>query len=195
MDPRLKAILQKAKQVDQAARKYDTVDHTVLEQRVNSKTNSSGLLDQVVGNTPSTSYKPVDVYSEDYKQKVTSSKLPPEIQKLMMENPIPQSSMIDSLTEDDIRDINPQAYSEEDEWDMQVRSKDVVTKKNRVVENIEMVKGPTQQGFDGHVIRKMIAEEIAKALPGIVENYFDKKMIQENVKILKTLNSKVKRVQ
>jgi hypothetical protein len=41
----------------------------------------------------------------------------------------------------------------------------------------------------------MIAEEISKALPSIVEKYFDKKMIQENVKILKTLNSKVKRVQ
>jgi len=195
MDPRLKAILQKAKQVDQAARKYDTVDHNVLEQRVNGRTNSGGLLDQVVDNTPTPSYKPVDVYSEDYKQKVSSSKLPPEIQKLMMENPIPQTSMIDTLSEDDIRDINPQAYSEEDEWDMQTRSKDVVSKKSRVIENVEMVKGPTQQGFDGHVIRKMIAEEIAKALPGIVENYFDKKMIQENVKILKTLNSKVKRVQ
>jgi hypothetical protein len=46
-----------------------------------------------------------------------------------------------------------------------------------------------------NVIRQMIAEEISKALPSIVEKYFDKKMIQENVKILKTLNSKVKRVQ
>jgi hypothetical protein len=39
----------------------------------------------------------------------------------------------------------------------------------------------------------MIAEEIAKALPSIVEKYFDKKMIQENVKMLKVLTNKTKR--
>lgn len=181
MDPKLKAILQKAKAIDQAARKYDTVDHTVLEQRVNSKTNSGGLMDQVAGgSTPS--YQPINVYSESYKEKVSNSKLPPEIQKLMMENPIPQASMVDQLSEEDIRDINPEAYSENDEWDIQTRSKDVVTKKKRVVE--EMVT-PKTEGISTSQIRKMIAEEIAKALPGIIENYFDKKVIQENMRIMK----------
>lgn len=181
MDPKLKAILQKAKAIDQAARKYDTVDHTVLEQRVSKKTNSGGLMDQVVGGSEP-SYQPLDVYSESYKEKVTSSKLPPEIQKIMMESPIPQASMVDQLSEEDIRDINPGAYSEEDEWDIQEKSRNVVTKKNRVVEEITQ---PKSEGISTTQIRKMIAEEIAKALPGIIENYFDKKVIQENMRIMK----------
>lgn len=181
MDPKLKAILQKAKAIDQAARKYDTVDHTVLEQRVNKKTNSSGLMDQVVGGSEP-SYQPVDVYSKDYKEKIISSKLPPEIQKLMIENPIPKASMVEQLSEDDIRDINPAAYSENDEWDLKERSKDVITRKKKVVE--ESVT-PKNEGVSTSQIRKMIAEEIAKALPGIIENYFDKKVIQENMRIMK----------
>ncbi len=36
-------------------------------------------------------------------------------------------------------------------------------------------------------IRGMIAEEIAKALPSIIEKYFDKKMIQENINLLKKI--------
>lgn len=183
MDPKLKAILQKAKEIDRAARKYDTVDHTVLEQRVNSKTNSGGLMDQVVGGGSTPSYKTMDVYSESYKEKVISSKLPPEIQKLMMENPIPQASMVDQLSEDDIRDINPEAYSESDEWDMQTRSKDVVTRKKKTIQ--ESTESFNTEGNSTLQIRKMIAEEIAKALPGIIENYFDKKVIQENMRIMK----------
>jgi len=42
-------------------------------------------------------------------------------------------------------------------------------------------------------IRKMIAEEIAKVLPSIVEKYFDRKMIQENVNIWKSLRVKSKK--
>lgn len=181
MDPRLKAILQKAKAIDQAARKYDTVDHTVLEQRVGNKINSGGLMEQVAGNT-TPSYEPIDVYSENYKEKVINSKLPPEIQKIMMESPIPQASMVEELSEEDIRDINPKAYSESDEWDIQTRSKDVVTRKKKVIE--ESVT-PKTEGISTSQIRKMIAEEIAKALPNIIENYFDKKVIQENMRIMK----------
>ena len=52
---------------------------------------------------------------------------------------------------------------------------------------------PKQNNYsiDESLMRKMIAEEIAKALPSIVEKYFDKKMIQENIEVLKAL--KVKR--
>ena len=52
--------------------------------------------------------------------------------------------------------------------------------------------GPTKASFtvENSQIRKMIAEEIAKALPSIVEKYFDKKMIQENIEVLKALKVK-----
>ena len=49
------------------------------------------------------------------------------------------------------------------------------------------------KNIDNNVIRKMIAEEIAKVLPSIVEKYFDKKLIQENVKILKSLKVKARK--
>ena len=81
MDPRLKAILKKSKEVDQAAKKYDTVDRTVLEQSVNSRSSNNsggggGLFDQMgIGSEP-TAPAPaqVNVYSEEYQKRVENSK-------------------------------------------------------------------------------------------------------------------------
>jgi hypothetical protein len=191
MDPKLKAILQKSKQIDQAAKKYDTVDRTVLEQKVNSRTSGGnsggGLFDQmgVGGGTSSPQQQNVNVFSEEYQNRVSNSKLPPEIQRAMAENPIPQPSMVDSFDVDDIKDINPGAYSEEDEYvEMPTERRPV---REQVSNNVEMVKGPSQQGFDNHVIKKMIAEEISKVLPGVVERYFDNKIIKENTRLMKVL--------
>lgn len=183
----------KAKAIDQAAKKFDTVPADVLESRVSSRTSSGGgLLDEVdrVSGQSSGSYRPLDVTAPDYTDKVNNSKLPPEIQKAMRENPIPQPNMVEQITEDDIRDLNPGAYSEDDEYDLDPKRIKHQTTRRPVTEQkqtVEMVKGPTQKGFDQHVLRKMIAEEIAKALPGIVESYFDKKVIQENTRIMKNL--------
>ena len=189
MDPRLKAILQKAKAIDERAKKYDNVDTSLLEANVSGR--QAGLSESV-SQTPK--IQKVDVGGETYKQRVKESKLPPEIQKAMLENPIPQPDApgMFSLDEEDIKEINPSYgssvkenyYSENDEFDF-------ITEQRHT--KVEMVKGPTQQGFDAHVIKKMIAEEIAKALPSIVEKYFDKKMIQENVKMLKVLTNKTRR--
>jgi hypothetical protein len=195
MDPRLKAILQKAKAIDERAKKYDNVDTAVLESKVSTRQVMPSVYEQV--EPVQKAVQKVEVSSEMYKQRVKESKLPPEIQRAMIENPIPQPDApgMFSLDEEDIKEINPSYgnqqtdyYSEDDEIDFLEKR---VTPKRNIVEQKTTVSSSVSEGQ----IRKMIAEEIAKALPTIVEKYFDKKMIQENVKILKTLNSKVKRVQ
>jgi hypothetical protein len=195
MDPRLKAILQKAKAIDERAKKYDNVDTAVLESKVSTRQVMPSVYEQV--EPVQKTVQKVEVNSEMYKQRVKESKLPPEIQKAMLENPIPQPDApgMFSLDEEEIKEINPSYgnrqtdyYSEDDEIDFLEKK---VTPKRNIVEQKTTVSSSVSE----LQIRTMIAEEIAKALPVIVEKYFDKKMIQENVKILKTLNSKVKRVQ
>jgi hypothetical protein len=195
MDPKLKAILQKAKAIDERAKKYDNVDTAVLESKVSTRQVIPSVYEQV--EPVQKTVQKVEVNSEMYKQRVKESKLPPEIQRAMLENPIPQPDApgMFSLDEEEIREINPSYghrktdyYSEDDEIDFLEKK---VTPKRNIVEQKTTVSSSVSE----LQIRTMIAEEIAKALPVIVEKYFDKKMIQENVKILKTLNSKVKRVQ
>lgn len=194
MDQKLLEILKKSKLIDQKAKQFDSVDKSELENKINSRKNSgispsisegtSQEQPTMVEQPPMSKPMPkVDVNSEAYKQRVKSSKLPPEIQKLMLESPIPQADSPGtfSMSEEMIKEINPN-YGNENQQNLSE------TPTNNT--QVEMVKGPTQQGFDDHVIRKMIAEEIAKALPSIVEKYFDKKMIQENVKALNALRRK-----
>jgi hypothetical protein len=88
----------------------------------------------------------------------------------------PEAEMEGFSSEEIIKEINPS-------YGQNIYNEEVIEQGSHV----EMVKGPTQQGFDAQVIKKMIAEEIAKALPSIVEKYFDKKMIQENVKALNAI--------
>ena len=190
MDPKLKAILQKAKEIDIKARKYDSVDTSVLENSVNGRINNSGngsTLHDQMGTTQSavmsettTQVKPnINSDSENYNQRVKDSKLPPEIMRAMLDNPIPQPDMPGtfSMDEESIREINP----------------------NYGKQQLSETRQPTQQpkiktkSVNMDVMRKMIAEEIVKALPSIVERYFDKKLIQENVKILKSLKVKARK--
>jgi hypothetical protein len=194
MDPKLKAILQKAKAIDEKAKQYDTVDRTVLENNVKSRaggdsiqpSQSSSLYDQMgttqtaVMSETSTQVKPnINPNSGNYNQRVKESKLPPEIMQAMLENPIPQPDMPGtfSMDEEAIKEINPN-YGKKTITESPINNR----------QNIKPTKSSTN--IDKGVVRKMIAEEIAKALPSIVEKYFDKKMIQENVKMLKSLKVK-----
>lgn len=194
MDPKLLEILKKAKQVDERAKKYDSgevVATNKTSNRTPGLTESVGVYDEMsTVQTPKKSVQ-VDVNSETYKERVKSSKLPPEIQKLMLENPIPQvdSPGTFSMPEEMIKEVNPNYgsqnnYSEDDEYDFMTEQKHTVKQSKQQSQKTNTV--------DTQTIRKMIAEEIAKALPSIVEKYFDKKMIQENVKALNAIR-KVKR--
>jgi len=189
MDPKLKAILQKAKEIDIKARKYDSVDSSVLENSVNGRLNNSDngntLHDQMsttqsaVMSETTTQVKPnINPNSENYNQRVKESKLPPEIMQAMLENPIPQPDMPGtfSMDEQSIREINPN-YGK--------KNINEVVPKSPSPQKSSVTSKP-----NSNVMRKMIAEEIARVLPSIVEKYFDKKLIQENVKVLQSLKIK-----
>lgn len=183
MNPKLLEILKKAKAVDERTKQYDSMDKTTLQANVESRVNTP------ISENFSQQVKPkqkIEVGGETYKQRVKESKLPLEIQKAMLDNPIPQPDMPGtfSLDEEMIKEVNPNygssSYSEDDEFDF-------ITEKRHVIKESIKTK---EKDFEESTIRKMIAEEIAKALPSIVEKYFDKKMIQENVKLLKSIVTK-----
>jgi hypothetical protein len=185
MDQRLLEILKKAKAVDQRAKVYDTVDKTKPNSGLSESVGSDNLLtqeqmmqQQMTITQPTQVSRPtpnIDVNSDGYRQKVKESKLPPEIMQAMLDNPIqkPDSPGTFSMDEEMIKQINPNYGKQQ-----------IV---NEVSQSVEMVKGPSQQGFDKHMIRKMIAEEISKALPSIVNDYFDNKIIKENTRLMKVL--------
>jgi hypothetical protein len=129
------------------------------------------------GSSMVTSAPEVNVYSEEYQERVANSGLPPEVQKAMSENPIPQPSSVSSISEEDIRDLNPGAYSEEDEYE-------TMTEERRPVRRETSVPHTNTNSTD---IRRIVAEEVAKVLPKVLENYFDKKIIKENTRLMKVL--------
>lgn len=195
MNPKLLEILKKAKQVDKAAQKFDT--------GAPKKSKSAGLYDQMdvtklisaeeTGMTHSGGNMMVlesikkDVGSEAYNQRVTNSKLPAAIQKAMMENPIPQADFAGmDVDEHAIRELsgketvneNYPAYNEEDEVDMYEKPvRRAQTQKKRVIQ--EQISEPVN--VDEKYLRKLIASEITKALPKIIENYFESRLVKENV--------------
>ncbi len=189
MNQKLLEVLKKAKQVDQRAKQFDSTDTATLQANVNSRTpqtSTPGLTESVPSmnipvDRPTPSKPKVDVNSEAYRQRVKESKLPPEVIQAMLDNPIqqPDSPGTFSMNEEMIKEVNP-SYGTQDI--------------NQVPTSFNEEVRPKQSNYsvDESLMRKMIAEEIAKALPSIVENYFDKKMIQENIEVLKAIKVRKK---
>ena len=184
MNPKLLEVLKKAKQVDQRAKQFDSTDTATLEANVQSRTQnipqpSSGMMTEQPTQLPTNRPQPkIDVNSDVYKDRVKESGLPPEIMKAMLDNPIqqPDAPGTFSMNEEDIKAINPN-------YGKQTITETTKTKIPKNVKPLNVNEGN---------IRKMIAEEISKALPSIIEKYFDKKMIQENINVLKSLKIKRK---
>jgi len=180
MSPQMIEILKKAKAIDKAAKKFDS--------GAPKKSASSGLMDQMGGYDSPTMNESVssvkkDVGTESYNQRVTNSKLPPAIQKAMLENPIPQAEFV-SVDQDAIRQLREvdepiNSYSEDDEIDMYEKPirRQETQKKRPIRENV--ISEPVN--VDETYLRKLIASEISKALPKIIENYFDTRLVKENV--------------
>ena len=141
----------------------------------------------------------MDVSSPAYETSVKNSGLPDAIQKAMLESPIPQPNGLTDVPEDFIKEINPnkgminershvpdlpEVYDESDERDFyqhpiqpEVTPREIprtqpTTQRKQIGEHTEV--GESE-------IRKMIAQEIAKALPIVIEQYFDKRVLKENV--------------
>jgi hypothetical protein len=232
MDPKLAAILKKAKAIDSATAQKngetrrptqrqtpvnrDYFDEPEVEylqegqvptQSIPSSGGGGGLFDQMgvsSGGSGPTSVplaERMDVNSDAYTSSVESSNLPPAIMKAMLDTPIPMGDGLGgtSVSEEFIKEINPNmgrtqvpelpqiqeqqfdSYNEEDEGDYyshpiqetQVKPREIPnTQRRPVVEHTEV--GTSE-------IRTMIAQEIAKALPKVIEQYFDKRVLKENV--------------
>lgn len=186
MDPKLLAILKKAKAIDKAAEKYDT--GAVKKSQTPGLTNDRSVMSEGFSDYTPTVTESVEAGSEVYKERVQNSKLPPAIQRAMLENPIPQINPMSDVDEDAIRElrgtpikesVRQPVYSEDDEIDMFANpTKKPEVKKRKVVnENI----GQPSINVDEAYLRKLIASEISKALPKIIENYFDSRLVKENV--------------
>jgi ribosomal protein L22 len=208
MDPKLLAILKKSKQVENATnQKYGKSGGPKTHGG-----NGGGLFEQIDGGSlisaeeamhrgagnlsEATTAKAVSgtyaAGSEEYTQAVDNSNLPPAIREAMKKNPIPQadtSSVLSNVTQSDIDEIRGVQveetipYSEGDEVDFVTETRH--TPKRRVNETVQPRMTQSTGGVSESQIKKMIAEEIARVLPNVIENYFDKKVIKENMKLMK----------
>lgn len=177
MDPKLLEILKKAKQIDKAAQKYDS--SAPKKSQTSGLNEMSGRMsseDMGYGMNESTSN--VDVNSESYNQAVKKSGLPAAIQRAMLENPIPKSDGVYGVDEDSIRQLREMDYDENDEVDMYEKPvRRAETKRKPINEEVSL--NPVK--IDESYLRKLINSEITKALPKIIEHYFDSRLVKENV--------------
>jgi len=189
-------VLKKAKQVDKAAEQFDSVPNKqqVLGQRKTSNS-GGGLFDQVNitedgGGVSTMKYKPG---SDEYTSAVDNSPLPDAIKEAMKKNPIQQPDMMGiDVDEDVIREIRGEEYTEEDEYDFlsedrrpKPRTRKSGVRNKQIVETHDYGSGLGEED-----IRRMIAEEISRVLPNIVERYFNQKLVSENVKILRKIKKR-----
>jgi len=205
MDPKLAAILKKAKVIDQTAKKYDTNPNKGTSQTTGGlyesmgysspSTGGGGLYDEMgVGSQTSQIVDRMDVNSEMYTTSVENSKLPDAIKEAMKSTPIPQPDAIGTGTDLDpelIAEIRgsgmmqqPQrqpepelGYSDDDERELDFKHPIQQRRNPQPRRQQVMNEEVTNVGS----IRQMIAEEIAKALPIVIEDYFDKRVLKENV--------------
>jgi len=225
MDPKLMAILKKAKAVDTAIVQKngerrtpqrqskpvgrDYFDEPEVEYLSEAPVNTSksggggGLFDQMgvsSGGGPSgpSPINRMDSSSSAYESSVGSSGLPPAIMQAMLDNPIPIGDSGTGVSEDFIREMSPnygkpsvpelpqiqeqqfETYNEDDEGEYYthpIQGGD----KPRGIPNTQRRQVTEHTEFDESSIRKMIAQEIAKALPTVIEQYFDKRVLKENV--------------
>lgn len=187
MDPKLLAILKKAKAIDKAAEKFDT--GAIKRSQTPGLTNDKNVMTESYSEYSMPVTESVEAGSEVYKERVQNSKLPAAIQKAMLENPIPQLNPMSGVDEEAIREIRgitpvkesarKPVYSEDDEIDMFANptKKPEVKKRKMVNENFESASVNVDESY----LRKLIASEISKALPKIIENYFESRLVKENV--------------
>lgn len=185
MDQKLLNILKKSKEIEKATNQKFGKSGVPT-----NKSPQRGLYEEMGSftNEP-VMVEAVDVKSEKYENLVKNSKLPPEIAKAMLLNPIPQPETVGGINEDVINELNPnrgkqmisEEYSDEDEYDFTNGNRHV----NKPVQNRKPNHSDNSVGMSEELVRKMIVQELSNILPKIVENYFDKKIIQENTKLMK----------
>ena len=145
---------------------------------------SGGLYDQIdntSGGSPMSNK--LDPSSPVYENSVKNSNLPDAVKNAMMSNPIPTPGLVDDFSPEMIQEvgsnkmmqetIEPESYDFDDEKDFS----HPIPKTNRPKRKQVVNESVTNVGD----IRSMIAEEIYKALPIVIEDYFEKRVLKENV--------------
>ena len=192
MDPKLLEILKKAKQIDKAAEKFDssaikrsTTPGMLGDRSMSSTLAMEGVSDVSMGLSDiAVNGVKQNVGTEQYKNAVQNSKLPAAIQKAMLDNPIPQPTTGFDVDINAIRELRGESvvgpeYSEEDEIDFYEKPiRRSETQKKKVIREDSQVE-PTK--INEAYLRKLISSEISKALPKIIENYFESRLVKENV--------------
>jgi hypothetical protein len=163
---------------------------------------SSGGGGNMMMETSAPATKRLDSTNPMYEERVKNSGLPSAVAEAMLKTPIPQPSFGGAgvnVTEDDIRELNPNYgkvmvededpyyYSDEDEHDL-TEQRHVPTRREPKTRRTQV--NPKQVGGSGiseKQLKRMIAEEIARVLPNVVEKYFDNKIIKENTRLMKVL--------
>lgn len=211
MDPKLLEILKKSKAVEQKTNSVYGKSGGPNTHGGSKIGSTGGLMEQVssmdgtqlvsaeeagVNGTMENSAPPterVDSSNPQYKDRVKNSKLPPAVAEAMLKNPIPQGSASGvDIFEEDVRELNsdygkikvededPNVYSDGDEYDF-------MTEQRHTPKPRRQSSGGGMTGVSEAQVKKMIAEEISKVLPKVVEKYFDNKVIKENTRLMKVL--------
>jgi uncharacterized protein YaaW (UPF0174 family) len=173
MNESLIKSLKKAKLVNDKVNLNKKIDENVIK-----KTLSNNSFDNIV---------------DDYESSVMNSRLPENIKKAMLEKPI--NTMDINMVTDKVyidenakRMINPDldekddSYEEKDyllEEEYNKKLKQLYKQKNNTAIN----ENENSVHIDESYLKKLIDNRISKLLPEIIDNYFDKRIIGEDVQI------------
>jgi hypothetical protein len=130
-----------------------------------------------------------DVESEMYNDNVMNSGLPPEIQKAMISNPIPQPSSVVSMDQDMVNEIRGEEefYNEDDGYD--VPEKLERRPKRQVIREEQSMGGNVSPELIRSIVNEEIKKILPKVLPKVVEHYLQKGLLKESMDILKNVKT------
>jgi hypothetical protein len=198
MNPKLAAILKKSKAIDKAARAFDTDPLPEGNSRrtpSRRKSSGGGLYDDIGNHGGQALMEGVapneraDVESEMYNDNVMNSGLPPEIQKAMISNPIPQPSSVVSMDQDMVNEIRGEEefYNEDDGYD--VPEKLERRPKRQVIREEQSMGGNVSPELIRSIVNEEIKKILPKVLPKVVEHYLQKGLLKESMDILKNVKT------
>ena len=200
MDPKLAQILKRAKQVGERADELGKHSSELREGSVGralsesiSMSDTLIPMEQAVASGYNIPTQPVsqvkqtiDIESPEYVQSVSNSRLPDSIKKAMLSNPIPQpdiKSMMGGssfdVTDDLIREVRG---TSKPTYTPPVKTEE--PKRSRMTEAYKKTsESQSTQSINDVQLRNMINEELSRMLPSIIEDYFDKRLISEQVQV------------
>ena len=160
MDSKLTEILKRAKLVEQAVQqKAGNIKSNVTQPNIQSptdngdiyKTNKVNLNDEVIGGL--------------FESNINNSSMPDIVKKAMLKNVIPKQSLVKGFDEESINSLK------ESKTLMGGFGSQSISEGNQSFD----------VGESSHNVREIIKEELNLILPKIIKDYFEERVIKENV--------------